>query len=480
MLFLRVLIEFSAMNEERREGIQKLVHLCQESADSPDLINILGKLIDRCSDKKDLEGLNQALQRISKVQFGALSPGDHCTLLYFQANAWAAIHRCRAQGNVLPVGAERPELAKSVSALRQAMRHDGFSDLIPFRRCQILTNLGIDFERMGRRVESIQFFDQALDIDPDFPMARGCRGDALVHYGYALRCEPETYALICLGYRDLKVAAGFGDTVERIKQFRESVSYLEKNLSPAILAGPPHMHDCRIGKSAPETNYRMWCLQHRLFLNPLNDAISQPPACCDTLSMPAIGVRLDEGPHYPGFFNQIVQEYVSARFMLYEGLIRKRPHYSDRGVPLTNTLDYPLYGLGREKRRAAYRIAYSLLDKIAYLIREYYELPLGPKQTYFRSVWFKDQRRQGKKAPPVSHEEFAQAPWPIQGLYWLSRDLHSDEKEYADSLEPDARMLHDIRNHLEHKYLKVHADWWIPPAAAEADLMPLGVDRLSF
>jgi hypothetical protein len=44
--------------------------------------------------------------------------------------------------------------------------------------------------------------------------------------------------------------------------------------------------------------------------------------------------------------------------------------------------------------------------------------------------------------------------WPLRGLYWLSKDFF--EPEMRDSTDPDARALSAVRNHLEHKYLKVH------------------------
>ena len=46
--------------------------------------------------------------------------------------------------------------------------------------------------------------------------------------------------------------------------------------------------------------------------------------------------------------------------------------------------------------------------------------------------------------------------WPLRGLYWLSKDLF--EEGMKDSTDPDARALAELRNHLEHKYVKVHED----------------------
>jgi hypothetical protein len=44
--------------------------------------------------------------------------------------------------------------------------------------------------------------------------------------------------------------------------------------------------------------------------------------------------------------------------------------------------------------------------------------------------------------------------WPFRGLFWLSKDLF--EVDMRESTEPEARALADLRNHLEHKYVKVH------------------------
>jgi LA2681-like HEPN/Phasin protein len=47
------------------------------------------------------------------------------------------------------------------------------------------------------------------------------------------------------------------------------------------------------------------------------------------------------------------QEFASARWLLYEGITARTTHFSDRQVRLSNTLDYPSYGLAVEKLKAA-------------------------------------------------------------------------------------------------------------------------------
>src|SRR3546814_18053776 len=51
----------------------------------------------------------------------------------------------------------------------------------------------------------------------------------------------------------------------------------------------------------------------------------------------------------------------------------------------------------------------------------------------------------------------AHANWPLRGLSWRSKELFDEQLKQSNAA--DARELHDIRNAIEHKYLKVHAGW---------------------
>src|ERR1700719_4395732 len=69
--------------------------------------------------------------------------------------------------------------------------------------------------------------------------------------------------------------------------------------------------------------------------------------------------------------------------------------------------------------------------------------------------------------------------WPFRGLFWLSKDLF--EEEFRGVTEPDAQALYEIRNHLEHKYLKVHEMMRSQPAdSAWTDRLAYSVERQDF
>jgi hypothetical protein len=81
------------------------------------------------------------------------------------------------------------------------------------------------------------------------------------------------------------------------------------------------------------------------------------------------------------FFNIMKQEYVSARWMLYEGSMSDETHSSGRGVLLYNTLDYQSHGLAVERIKSAFRSAYSLFDKIAQVVNHYWRPPISDRVT---------------------------------------------------------------------------------------------------
>ena len=56
-------------------------------------------------------------------------------------------------------------------------------------------------------------------------------------------------------------------------------------------------------------------------------------------------------------------------------------------MTLSNTLDYPAYGLAVEQVRTSFRIAYSLLDKVAFFLNAYLALNIPLGQVSFGRVW---------------------------------------------------------------------------------------------
>lgn len=86
---------------------------------------------------------------------------------------------------------------------------------------------------------------------------------------------------------------------------------------------------------------------------------------------------------------------------------------------------------------------------------------MSEKSINIHSIWVEGD---GKRRSKTLRDCFQSHPnLPLRGLYWLSKDLVENDKDdvvLGETMEPDAYKLRSIRNHLEHKYLKLHADSW--------------------
>lgn len=200
-----------------------------------------------------------------------------------------------------------------------------------------------------------------------------------------------------------------------------------------------------------EKMYRIWCSQNILFLNALNEINTDFECAYDPLHLPSMLFPIKECNHkYHGLFNQIKQEYVSARYLIYEGLEKKELHFSDKNVFLADTQDYPVYCLGVEKVKAAYKSIYSIFDRIAYFLNEYFELGIPEKDVSHKRII------QPKNKDKKSINNIMEKNHPLLGLWWLFKDISN--KKFGDSgeyLDPIIANISNVRNAMEHRYLKI-------------------------
>lgn len=447
----------------------------------------IGVLIDLSSDLRRREGMEHAISLSGELQRReGLSPGLQATSHYFLANAWSGIGVVAGDHRRLDL--EQPYLENVVLHLRMALAdEEGVRELRKERVCQILTNLGNALSSVGRIVEAVEYWERALEIVNRFPMALANKGQGLSYYAEILYDEGHQSVFLKHAHEDLQealssnlrkhlegnAAEAFEATKARIEAYLRR-EYLEKELD---------LHGFSLGDSPEEAGYREWCLENRLFLNPLNDLGPYPIAARDFFSLPSITTALGEGPYYLGLYNQMKQEYASARYLYYEGTHVQGPHFSDKGVRLYNTLDYPSCSLSAEKVKAAFRIAYSLFDKMAFFLNHYLGLSIPEHKVTFKTFWYVGQKK--SKGLKSALEETRS--WPLRGLFWLGKDVYEDAPGFRGAMEPDARELAEVRNHLEHKYLKLHEDMWGGPVTnpdwatrAMTDTLAFSVYRYDF
>lgn len=317
---------------------------------------------------------------------------------------------------------------------------------------RIATNLGNIFNFIGRFSEAIEYWDKALEKCPDYAMAQGNKGFALCQYARILYDDGHQGIFLWQARRDLTKALDGNLEGGASESFRETIQYINSILKVSDNCSP--FDEYKLGNSEQEINYREWVLENRLFLNPLNDLGNKSIAARDVFCLPSIVVDRGESPELYGLYNQIKQEFVSARFLFYQSIKNKdsETHYSDKEVLLFDTLDYPKYGLNIEKVKMAFLNSYAILDKIAFLLNHYFKLKIPDQNTSFRNVWYVQKNKRKELRPYFAESK----NWPLRGLFWLSKDFYEKDVGFIGSIEPAGKELSSIRNHIAHKYLKVH------------------------
>jgi hypothetical protein len=359
--------------------------------------------------------------------------------------------------------------------LRRAVSNESFAKIPDIFKCQCLNNLGNRLEVAGRCIEALDCWRRILEVCPNFGMSFGNRAAAFVSYGRALEDRGMQALFFWMAYREASAALAPSaiytapNDKRNVDRSRELKKWIESFLDVKGIAAADPLTRKDSPAAAEERDYQRWCLENCLFLDMLNDLGRYTIATSDALVLASHIVRVDAPHRFESFFDQMKQEYVSARWLLYEGLTAKKPHFSDKDVVLQVTEPRPSLSLAVEKLKSAYRTCYSLFDKTAFFINAYMELGIPENQVSIRTLW-----RPGENKP-IRKEFDPTTNWGFCALYWLARDFF--EKENDEVAEPQARKLSEIRNYLEHKYLRVTA---AESATVPSDDLALVVSREQF
>ncbi|MGD8455577.1 MAG: LA2681 family HEPN domain-containing protein [Anaerolineales bacterium] len=446
-----------AKKKIRRKVYEELISLSSyENVYTKEAFDHLALLIDFSFDLQENEGLSKSLAFANELSERQLNSTQKALLFYYFGNAWGNIRILKAPKSSKEHWKwEQEELENEIFYFRSSLMEPGFENLPLEIRCMVLTNLANIIDTIGRFIDAIELWDKALDINSEFGMALGNKGMGLQTYASAVYDPGHRNMLMKQSYvyltKALTQSANKLIHPSAKKSFTKIKNDMKKNYPSEFFDHECNLTDYSLGDSSEEQTYRKWCLENRLFLNPLNDLGAYPISAQDIITTPNMVTPLDVGPRYQGYFNQIKQEFVSARYLLYEGINSKEVHFSDKNVLLYNTLDYPVYSFAIERVKLALRSAYSLFDKFAYFLNEYLEIGIPQREVNFRNIWYKDPKKRILRSQFENKKNL-----PLRALFWLSKDLFEDKPGFKDLVEHDAQNINKIRNHLEHKYLKVH------------------------
>ena len=415
----------------------------------------LGKRIDAANDARNKVALRALIQEC-RDKLEVATGKQRVPLLYYEANAHAGIYAINSTDTAYAWGWNQPETIDEILALRRAITEPAFDEAHDIQ-CRIRTNLGNRLNNLGRPIAAIEQWDTVLRQNHSFPMALGNRALGVTYYGRCLYDQGHGVIMLDIaraGYNAALSETAEWDAVEHshsVPVFQTERDEIDAYLKAVEFDHQYDLDQWPLGDDDKERRYRRWCLDKKLFLNPLNDVLNLSVAATDVLHLPNHTYQIDETPRFVGYYNLLKQEYVSSRFHLYSAMNEVANRFLNRDVLLFDIEDGSMYGHHTEELKSAFRSAYAIFDKIGLFLNDYYTIGLNPGEVNFRKVWSeKPKGAKDHRLRPIFH---GKENWLLRGLYFLSKDLFDDE--FNDAAEPDARRLSDLRNRIEHRFLSL-------------------------
>lgn len=423
---------------DKDTSIEELLAILQDSTPQ-EVCNYLAYIFE----SKNLGLIERGLEAADSIHTEKFPDDVRCMFYYNLSNGWSY----KEQLTRATPSFNSEYVAKQIYCTRLALKHSNATS--DFHKSQIWTNLGNLYSHLGRLSEAINAWGKAIKFTPDFGMAIGNMGQCIYKYGGALFDQKLRIIFLHTSYRLLKKAISSETSQTEAKtEYEKIIKSIESVNKPEVFSKDIHYHNILCNEPAPQVRYWEWCISNKLVLNSLNDIIVNNAAAYDTIGSPDMSFEGRELPQskvdfYFSMFNEIKQQYASARYFIYKGTLRNDTHFSDRNDFLAMKTDYSNYSYNLELMKAGFKQCYSVLDKIAFCIAEYLNLGMDKNRISFTSIWY--DKKGVRQIFTDSNNPFFTA------LFWLSKEL----KTSADKLNPDAEASADLRNFMEHKSLNV-------------------------
>ena len=359
---------------------------------------------------------------------------------YNLANAYLGLMEFQAKKNEFTYFLKKDNLDLAKFYFRKAL----VTEVRPPQRAQILVNIGNCFDYIGRVVEALECYDEALTLRPNFGMALGNKGKALFYY--ADLCGEHQGTFIIEAYAALK-AATESVTPEAAVSFSNTAKFIEQIGKDLPLSNPPQLPGYNIKtRSKMESFLIDFCVDNQLYLNICNFCKKCDATIGDRITIKSMTVPANDYSYLTlsSYLNEIKQDYVTARSLIVLSSYEKlNIDFFDRHTRIADTFDSDIINIRVQLMKTAFKTFYDILDKISFFINDYLKLGIKEDQINFSTIWYTSKDRKEIK------ETIKKTGNPsLNALYNIHKDL--DYGTY--------RTLKDTRNGLTHRFVKIKTE----------------------
>ena len=340
-------------------------------------------------------------------------------------------------------------------------------------RSKIETNLASRYSSQGRVLCCIPHYDIAISID-DNPVAIIAKANNEIFLGHSLydngHSQYHCYIaneLIIKGmenidqlYPEQRTPLEEGGELYNFKKWFEELFEIS-----AFNYFKEHTEKFT---SQEQKDYLEWCASKKLFLNDLNDVCEYPITYQDIFGLPSFiqslnsSLTMSEELCYHGNYDELKNDYCYARYLIFSSkdISVDTLHMFNSTYQPVDDMTYSINNLKVAQYKSAFRIVYSIFDKIAYLISRFFGLNKLKHDknisidNLFREIESKNKWKPHKKLKD-SDNHF------IHALFYILKDIRKVDGSdlVARWLDPNAVAFADIRNAMEHRSLKIVDDF---------------------
>jgi len=222
-------------------------------------------------------------------------------------------------------------------------------------------------------------------------------------------------------------------------------------------------------KSKEQKSYLAWCAKNKLLLNDLNDVCDYQIAYQDVFALPPFVqsinpfLTLPEELAYHGNYDELKNEYCYARYLIFSSkdIPDNTSHIFNSTYQQVDDMTYSINNLKVANYKSAFRLTYSLFDKIAYFISRFLDLnDIKHDKKISIDNLFRDFTGKGNEWKPHKKLKDSDNHF-IHALFFILKDIRNVGSSESASkwLDPNAVAFAEIRNAMEHRSLKVVDDF---------------------